>query len=231
MQVLPDTLADHLKDDLRPETPATSLNRTPESWTVNGEEFDAVVMALPAAQAAPLLSAIDPESSRMLSHQTSSSSATLSLVFDRSDLTSTPEGFGFMAAHPLSDLLVGCTWTGNKFSGREAPDRFVCRLFLGGPEAKAAIETGSEEDLIEPALRTLRRICPFVPESPLTTWLQLWPKGNPGYTLGHLDWLASVRQRGLTLGDLYYCGSSYGGVSVSDCVKQAQETAQKILGV
>jgi protoporphyrinogen oxidase len=27
-----------------------------------------------------------------------------------------------------------------------------------------------------------------------------------------------------------YCGSSYGGVSVSDCVKQAQETADTLMG-
>lgn len=231
MQLLPDRLAEKMQDNLKANTNIDRLERTPEGWQVNGEMFDAVVVALPAAKAAPILAGPDPESGRLLAEQGSSSSATLSLVFDRKEISDTPSGFGFMSAHPLSSLLVGCTWTGNKFDHREAPDRFVCRLFLGGSFAKAAIEAGHEEDLIQPAIDALRSICPFVPETPLFHWLQLWPKGNPGYRLGHVDWLANLKQRGLTLGDLHYCGSSYDGVSVSDCVKQAQETADKILKV
>ena len=231
MQVLPDALATNLEKRLKPNTPVTSLDRTTEGWTVNGEAFDAVILALPAAKAAPLLAGLDPESTRILSEQTSNSSATLSVVYDRADMKESPKGFGFMAAHPLKDLLVGCTWTGNKFAGREASDRFVCRLFLGGPQAKEAIEQGDEDALIAPGLDALRNVCPFIPERPLHTWLQLWPNGNPGYRLGHLDWLANIQQRGLTMGDLYYCGSSYDGVSVSDCVKQAQETTKQILSV
>jgi oxygen-dependent protoporphyrinogen oxidase len=230
MQTLPNALVKELDSCLRPNTPVTTLDRTAEGWEVNGESFEAVVVAVPAASAAPLLAGLDPESSRILALQQSNSSATLSLIYDRNDLKERPEGFGFMAEHPLRNLLVGCTWTGNKFDGREAPDRFVCRLFLGGPEAKAAIESGAEEELIEPALTALREVCPFLPEAPLATWLQKWPQGNPGYHLGHLDWLAKLKQRGLTLGSLVYCGSSYGGVSVSDCVKQAQETADTLMG-
>lgn len=231
MQTLPDALVEHLESCLRPNNPVTLLDKTPEGWEVNGKTYDAVVIALPAAKASPLLAGIDPESSRMLAQQSSSSSATLSLVFDKKDLEELPKGFGFMSAHPLNNLLVGCTWTGNKFSGREAADRFVCRLFLGGPFAREAIESGDDEALISSALDALRKICPFIPGTPLSTWLQPWPHGNPGYHLGHLTWLASVTKRGLNLGDLHYCGSSYDGVSVSDCVKQAQETVDKIQSV
>jgi oxygen-dependent protoporphyrinogen oxidase len=229
MQVLPDALSEKLEKHLKLNTAVTSLQRDTSAWLVNDESFDAVIIALPASNAAPMVSGIDPESGRLLAEQGSSSSATLSVVFDKKDLNEIPTGFGFMASHPLQDLLVGCTWTGNKFEHREATDRFVCRLFLGGAKAKAAIESGDEDALILPALTSLRKICPFLPEKPLSTWLQFWPGGNPGYHLGHLDWLAKLTQRGLTLGDLHYCGSSYDGVSVSDCVKQAQETAAKIL--
>ena len=230
MQVLPDNLVEELGDALRPNTPVTQLAKDADGWKVNGEAFDAVIMALPALQAAPLVEQIDPESGRLLRKPSSSSSATLSLVFDRKDLTEIPKGFGFMAAHPLTSLMVGCTWTGNKFYHRDTKDRFVCRVFLGGPHAKEAIEARNEEALIQPAIDELRKVCPFIPDTPLAQWLQFWPSGNPGYELGHLDWLATLRQRGLTLGDFHYCGSSYDGVSVSDCVKQAQDTSKKLLG-
>ncbi len=223
MQILPDTLAAKLDGYLRPQHLVKSILKTPSGWSVDGEEFDQLVIALPARQAAPLFSEVDKNLSRLLGQQQSSSSATLSLVFDRKDLKTLPTGFGFMSAHPLSSILVGCTWTGNKFQHRESKDRFVCRLFLGGPDSKTKILSGEDAELIDPALAALRKICPFIPEQPLAYWLQRWPNGNPGYQLGHLDWVKEIKTQANALGNLHFSGSSYGGVSVSDCVKQAQE--------
>lgn len=223
MQILPDTLASRLGECLRLNHRVERIQKTGNGWTVDGETFDQVVIALPARTAAPLFADVDDDLNALLNRQEASSSATLSLVFDRKDLSETPEGFGFMAAHPLDSLLVGCTWTGNKFEHREAESRFVCRLFLGGPHAKTAIESGDDCQLIEPALSALRNICPFIPETPLAHWLQRWPNGNPGYRLGHLDWVDDLTQRAAAFGGLHFCGSSYRGVSVSDCVKQARD--------
>lgn len=223
MQTLPDTLAARLNEHLRLNHRVKRIQKTASGWEVDGDSFDQVIIALPARQAAPLFEDVDRELVDHLHQQTSSSSATLSLIFDRKELSQLPTGFGFMASHPLENLLVGCTWVGNKFEGREADTRFVCRLFLGGPHAKSAIESGEESALIPPALSALREICPFIPETPLAHWLQAWPRGNPGYRLGHLDWVDQLTQRAESLGGLHFCGSSYQGVSVSDCVKQAKE--------
>lgn len=227
MQSLPDALVEKLQRHLQPGQTITRLEKHGEGWKVNGSAFDRVVIALPARAASSLFSTLDPALSVLLQKQSCSSSTTLSLIFDRAQLSEQPTGFGFMSAHPLQNLLVGCTWTGNKFSGRESDDRFVCRLFLGGEHAKTAIESGDDQKLIAPALQALRDICPFIPAQPLCTWLQRWPHGNPGYQLGHLDWVADIEQHADQLGNLRFCGSSYQGVSVSDCVKQAQTLAQE----
>jgi oxygen-dependent protoporphyrinogen oxidase len=229
MQILPDTLAKKLKKKhLNAKTPVEMLQKTPEGWLVNEEIFDHVVIALPARQAAPIFCFMDPEMTRLLEQQSASSSATLSLVYARDDLNEIPKGFGFMSSHPLQNLLVGCTWTGNKFDGREAENRFVCRVFIGGPHATDAIQNAADEDLIPKAITALREICPFIPEEPLAHWLQRWPNGNPGYQLGHLDWVDTLDQRAKLLGNLHFCGSSYRGISVSDCVKQARDLAETI---
>lgn len=225
MQLLPDTLASRLGEVLRLNHRVQRIQKTAQGWDVDGHSFDQVIIALPARQAAPLFADVDKDLHENLTRQVSSSSATLSLIFDRTDISERPRGFGFMAAHPLETLLVGCTWTGNKFEEREADNRFVCRLFLGGPHAKDAIESGQDSALIAPAIQALRSICPFIPETPLAHWLQRWPHGNPGYQLGHLDWVDQLTQRADSLGGLHFCGSSYRGVSVSDCVKQAQDLA------
>ncbi|WFB34325.1 protoporphyrinogen oxidase [Kiritimatiellota bacterium B12222] len=227
MQKLPDTLAAHLSDHLRPNHRVKSLQKNGQGWLVDGEAFDRVVIALPAVQAAELFAELDPEFHQLLQRQQTSSSATLSLVFDRKDLSEIPGGFGFMSSHPLQSLLVGCTWTGTKFNHREADDRFICRLFLGGPFAHEAIVARDEQALVAPALEKLREICPFIPATPRAHWLQFWPNGNPGYQLGHLDWVKEIHTHTEALGNLHLLGSSYQGVSVSDCVKQAQDLASQ----
>jgi oxygen-dependent protoporphyrinogen oxidase len=228
MQALPDRLAEELRDHLRPNSEISHIEKSGEGWNVEGQYFDRVIVALPARQAAPLLAGIDPETARLLAAQTTSSSATLSLVFDRKEVPTPPKGFGFMAAHPLSSLLVGCTWTGNKFDGRESPDAFVCRLFLGGPDATTTLQQTSEEALVQSGLDALRAVCPWIPATLRAHWLQRWTHGNPGYNLGHLNWVDTLEQRADTLGHLHFCGSSFRGVSVSDCVKQAKDLAAQI---
>lgn len=228
MQALPDALVQRLDGCLVPKHRVELLERDGEGWRVDGESFDCVWVCLPARAAAPLFANLDPELHHLLQRQTASSSATLSLVFDRNDVPRPPGGFGFMAAHPLTSLLVGCTWTGNKFAGREAENRFVCRLFLGGPDAKEKIANASDEALILEAIDALRKVCPFVPETPLAHWLQRWPNGNPGYALGHLDWVSALQQQVQSLGNLHLLGSSYEGISVSDCVKQAQDAVKTV---
>jgi oxygen-dependent protoporphyrinogen oxidase len=230
MQALPDALVASLGDTLRPNHRVRHLEKSGDGWSVDGEAYDALVIALPSRDAAPLFAQISPELQAQLQQQDASSSATLSLVFDRAELRDIPKGFGFMASHPLPSLLVGCTWTGNKFPGREASDRFVCRLFLGGPDNRDFLLQGSEEVVCDSALDALRTVCPFIPAHPVARWLQRWPHGNPSYRLGHLDWVARLNETGHTLGNLHFCGSGYGGVSVSDCIRQAQHLADTDMG-
>lgn len=230
MQKLPDVLTDRLSPHLRAGTPVTQLRKTESGWLVNGEPFTHVISALPARAAARLVAEFDPDLEALLQRQTASSSATLSLIFDKKDVNTLPTGFGFMAAHPLTSILVGCTWTGNKFAHRDTRDRFVCRAFLGGPDAKDIIANATDSEMIASGLDALRTVCPFIPETPLAHWLQRWPNGNPGYALGHLDWLAAIRKKEAGHPGLHFIGSSYDGISVSDCVRQAKELAGKIAG-
>ena len=228
MQQLPDALVARLTPHLRPDHPVQHLEKTGDTWRVDGESYDRVILALPARASAKLLHPLAPALAADLQQQSTSSSATLSLVFERNTVNPLPTGFGFMAAHPLESLLVGCTWTGNKFSGRESDDTFVCRAFLGGPQGHTPILEHSEADLVQAALDALRRICPFLPPTPRAHWLQRWPRGNPGYALGHLDWVANLHRQSAELGHLHLVGSSFEGISVSDCIKQARDLAESI---
>jgi oxygen-dependent protoporphyrinogen oxidase len=55
-----------------------------------------------------------------------------------------------------------------------------------------------------------------------------WVKAHPQYAVGHLDWLDEVRERSGRHPRLYLAGSSYKGVGVPDCIRQAKAAVEQL---
>jgi oxygen-dependent protoporphyrinogen oxidase len=55
-----------------------------------------------------------------------------------------------------------------------------------------------------------------------------WHKANPQYDLGHLDRLAQMQDQAADYPGLALAGSSYDGVGVPDCIRQAEEATEQI---
>jgi oxygen-dependent protoporphyrinogen oxidase len=51
----------------------------------------------------------------------------------------------------------------------------------------------------------------------------------PQYTLGYEERLARIEQGLSKLPGLFLFGSAYQGIGISDCVHQAEQTAQEVL--
>ncbi len=56
-----------------------------------------------------------------------------------------------------------------------------------------------------------------------------WHKVNPQYDLDHLDRVEHMRAKAEAHGGLYLAGSSYDGVGVPDCVRQAEHAVDTVL--
>ncbi len=85
------------------------------------ESYDAVIVASSAWVAGKLLAGTDAALGDDLSSIPYSSSITVNLVFDQSQLGALPEGFGFLVPAVEGRAMLACTFVHRKFAGR-TPD-------------------------------------------------------------------------------------------------------------
>src|SRR5205807_2219963 len=104
-----------------------AITRSDAGWRVltagRTEDFDSVILALPALAAAALLNPTEAHLASLLGTIPYSSSLTVNLGYDRASLAADPgelEGFGFLVPRGEGRQLLACTYTHNKFPHRVA---------------------------------------------------------------------------------------------------------------
>ena len=217
-------------ENIRLSNPVSNIGRRGRYWVLaeNNQEsgFDGVVLACPAHRAAKLLGNLDPELVSGLEEVPYSSTATVHLTYEESQIAKKLQGSGFVVPHKENLDITACTYSHLKYPGRAAQGKALFRVHLGG---QLNPHTLREEDpsLIRTATETLGSLLQ-IDGRPLSTKLVRHSKVVPQYAVGHpklrerLDKLAS-HHSGLALG-----GNGIHGVGLADCVKQASACAQQI---
>jgi oxygen-dependent protoporphyrinogen oxidase len=237
MGSLVDRLAESLGPALRLKMPALRLSRSPEyalptPFTVrfaNGESrsFDAVVVAMPPADAAALLRDLDSAAGKALREIPTSGVAVVALAFRNEAFRSKPDGYGFLVAPGESLPILGALFESNLFPGR-APEGFtLVRAFLGGVD-RPELVTEPDAKLIGLACEALDRAL-GLKGGPERTWVMRQESAIPQYMLGHRERVASVMKRLGAFPGLYVAGNAYRGVSVGSIVEDSDRVAGWLL--
>jgi oxygen-dependent protoporphyrinogen oxidase len=233
MEQLAETLADRLRDTLRLGESARALDVRGGRYAVTTDRdrhaADAVVLALPAGAAADLVRPFQGHLAEQLERLTYTTSLTVSLGYRQADLPHgrRPQGFGYMIPRVENQRLLGCTWSTNKFPGRSEEGLFLCRLFLAGAPAEEWLNL-PDETLVAAARAESDRLT-GIRATPVTSWVARWARGNPQYGVGHPEWLQGLDKTVATLPGFQLTGSSYRGVSMSDCIRDAGQVAGQVV--
>lgn len=201
------------------------------SWTLhlaNGHlmEADVLCLAMPVPDASRLLKASIPDLAAALDQIPYESISTVSMAFHKKDLPRAMKGFGFVIPEKEGKKISGCTFSSHKFSGR-APEGYVLlRSFLRRMLNQAKDPTGDSqpEKFISDELRSLFRI----QSPPRFMTVHEHNPATPYYEVGHLERVARIRERESQFKGLYLTGNAYRGVSIPDCIRQGEETAERI---
>jgi len=207
-------------------------NRWRVRWTAaSGQpeqtDYDAVIMALPAASAAACLERMDGELAAWLRSIPVASVAIACLAVARRDLTHPLDGFGYVV--PLTEgrpSLAG-SFSSVKFPGR-APEGYVLlRIFFGGACQPELLER-SDTELLQLARQELRELLGFHGN---VHWERIvrWPMTMPQYHVSHLRRVAAIEERSASWPGLALAGNSYHGVGVPFCVHSGQRAAERVL--
>ena len=186
--------------------------------------FDAVVVATPAFVTTKLLSELDSALSEALSNIRHSSSAIATLVLSGDQISKAPKGSGYLMAPGEDGFVTGCTYSSQKWEGRAPGSELLVRIFFGRNGGVADV---SDEEIRKAALAEVREKLGFDGE-PRELLIKRWNSGLPQYECGHEERLKEIDESVQKHSGLFLTGTSYRGVGIPDCVKQAYATAEQV---
>ncbi|GAA1958663.1 protoporphyrinogen oxidase [Kitasatospora viridis] len=215
--------------ELRLGSPVGELRRTPDGWLVDGEAFDAVLLAVPAPVAARLLAREAPAAAAELAAVEYAGMALVTMAFRRADLPEPPPGSGFLVPPVDGRSIKAATFSSQKWGwlAESAPDAFVLRTSLGRYREEAALDLDDAE-LVARSLADLREAVGLT-AVPYATEVTRWRAGLPQYPVGHLDRIARIRTAARELGGLALAGAAFDGVGIPACVGSARRAVEDLL--
>ena len=234
MQHLAETVVSRL-------TPASLLTDAPvqavqaeggtEGWVVSAgmksDQFDRVIVALPAPAAAQVLRMASPELAAELGAIQYSSSITVGLGYDRGVRALLPPGFGFLVPRSEGKKLLAATFVHNKFPHRAPEDRALLRCFFAAKNAED-VWTLADEQIIGIVRDELQQILGLRAD-PLFTRVYKWKSAMAQYGVGHLDRLERIERLRKQLPGLALAGNAYRGIGVPDCVRSGGDAAKQVV--
>lgn len=213
--------------EVRTGDPVRGLRREGDGWLVNGagEPYDVVIAAAPAHATAPALP--DTALAAEVAGIAYAPMAVITLGFRREDVGHDLNGFGHLVPTREKRRLLGALWTSSIFPGRAPDGSVLLRCMAGGPGDPGVLEA-DDDALTAMALDELRGLLDLR-AAPHRRWVIRHPMAIAQYHPGHLARLERIERRLRELPGLILTGSSYKGISVNHCAKEAEAAADRAL--
>lgn len=212
---------------LRLSTPIASLAPTADRrWTINGDNFDAAIVATPARPSASLLRGFDPTLADLLSNIPYAGASVVSLGYRDDQLARLLDGFGYVVPAAEQRKVLAVSFASMKYPGRAPEGCVLLRVFIGGA-LQPELANLPDDELLAIAQQELAEIL-GVRGAPLVTQIGRWHQAMPQYHVGHLDLVAQIEARTATHAGLALAGSAYRGVGVPQCIHSGEVAAAAI---
>jgi protoporphyrinogen/coproporphyrinogen III oxidase len=243
------SLVDHLHDQLRGRgvtvrtgTRVEALIRVDdadgERWRLalgggGALDADGVVVAVPAARAAPLLVAHVPRAAGLLSTVTSATVAVVTLAVPADAVARPLRGTGFLVPRTTvvegrPALVTGCTYLGRKWPHLARPGEELLRVSVGRDGDDRPSDLGDDE-LVASAYGELADVL-GITGPPLDSRVTRWPDAFPQYRPGHLLRVGAVERAVAEQPGLAVAGAAYRGVGIPACIGSGRAAARSVLG-
>lgn len=198
-----------------------------QTSTGNQGPFDLVINAAPAHAAARHLYDLDADISASLNEIPFAPMAVIALGFARDQVTHDLDGFGLLVPGKEKRDLLGALWTSSIFSGRAPDGRVLIRCMSGGA-GNPAIMGLTDDELTKVLCSELRPLLGIQGKPEIVTVIR-HQQAIAQYVPGHLARLKKIEKGLEKYPGMYLTGSSYRGIAVNACIKQAEILAEKII--
>jgi protoporphyrinogen/coproporphyrinogen III oxidase len=189
----------------------------------------AVILAIPAPKAAPLVRPLVPEAARILETIPFASSATVVLGYRREDVGHPLDGYGMVVPRTEGLRCSACSFVSTKFPGRAAPGLVQLRGFVGGVRDPGVLSLDDRglADIVHREMTPLLGLR----ADPVLTRVYRWPTATPQMEVGHLDRTAEVDRHVAGIRGLIVTGAGLKVTGIPDCVAEGRKAAQALAAV
>jgi oxygen-dependent protoporphyrinogen oxidase len=185
---------------------------------------EAVIMAVPAPAAAPLVRPLSPAAGLLLRTVPFASSATVALGFRRDDVAHPLDGYGLLVPRTEGLRCSACTFASTKFPDRAPPGHVLLRAFLGGARDPEVLRL---DDAALGALvrRELTAVLGLRGE-PVLERVYRWPRATPQMEVGHLERMARLDAVLGEVPGLFLTGAGLRGAGLPDAIADGGRAAR-----
>lgn len=196
-------------------------------FRVNGEEFDTVVVSVPAWAAAGLVRERDEQLAGTL-ESVRYPSVAVAVTGYRSERVGRPlDGFGFLIPSKEKRPILGTLFHSAVFPERSPEGHQLLMTFIGGVRSGDRLETMSDDDIEAVVGEQLGGLLGVAGKADMFH-LKRWKRAIPQYRVGYETVTEKCAAFEENNPGIYFCSNFYRGISMGDCVKNAYQTADDV---
>ncbi|HEX6786318.1 MAG TPA: protoporphyrinogen oxidase [Acidimicrobiales bacterium] len=219
--------------EVRTATPVAALERRDGTWMVEPAsgppiDADAVVLTVPAPDAATLLGHLSPDSAAALRTITAASVAMITLAVPEDTISRPVTASGYLVPRSEQRTITACSWGSSKWAEWRVHGQAVLRISAGRDGDERALDLG-DDDLLEAVLSDLDRHIGLRGQptaSRITRWFRAMPQYAPGH-LERVDALTATLARDAP--GLWLAGAAYRGLGLPACIADGRAAARAAL--
>ena len=212
--------------DLRTNVAVDELAADGGSWRVNGEHFQRVILACPAAGSARLLASAAPAVASAIATIPTADVAIVTMALAAADW---PRGLyklsGYLVPKPKQRFVTAVSFGSQKWAHWQLPSSIVLRVSLG--RDNLPVLHLSDEQLVAAAVEEVGDHLGLSLQ-PSQVRISRWPAAFPQYRPHHAELVARAT-RVLPAG-LVLAGASYHGIGVPACIRSGEQAASAASG-
>jgi len=190
-------------------------------------DADAIIVAIPAWRAGPLLERLSPALAARLGRIPYASTAVVVSGHRLEDIEHPLDAFGLVVPHCEHRSVLAVSFASRKFDGRAPEGRVLLRTFVGGALQPELYDLADEA--IERLVRRELADMLGVRGEPDFMRVVRHPRSMPQYELGHVALVDAVEAELTRLPRLALAGNAYRGVGIPDCIQSGENAALRVM--
>lgn len=234
LSVLIEAIENQIQDKVEYGANVHSIEKNEKSYRIEytqGKEkkqlkADRIISTLPAMHLANSIDKMNAELALQLKKINYVPALVLHLGVEKNALDFKQKAFGLLSRKEENAPFLGVLFNSRFFPHTAPAGKELLTIICGGYKQATILEQSTEE--IHPKVDESLKALLGLRSATQLIHAQKWPEGIPQYEVGYATIKKAIEDFQNQEKNFYITGNFFGGISVSDCISNARQTARKL---